>query len=168
MCNFDPEFKLQGEGMRFLGNIEAKMDAKGRVFLPVAFRKVLQASDESCLVLRRDPYEPCLTLYPETVWFNMVDTLRMRLNRWDAHDQAILRQFLEDAVSVTLDSNGRLLIPKSHLAMASIGQDVRFVGMDDYIELWSCTTKAQAAMPPEDFAKALQAAMACHPSTTEE
>lgn len=32
--------------MRFLGNIEAKVDAKGRVFLPVTFRKVLQASGE--------------------------------------------------------------------------------------------------------------------------
>lgn len=153
--------------MRFLGNIEAKMDAKGRVFLPATFRKVLQASGEAGLVLRRDPYEPCLTLYPETVWFSMVDTLRMRLNRWDAHDQAILRQFLEDAVSVTLDGNGRLLIPKSHLAMAGIDQDVRFVGMDDYIELWSSTAKAQAAMSPEDFAKALQSAMASHSTATE-
>ena len=27
--------------MRFLGNIEAKTDAKGRAFLPATFRKVL-------------------------------------------------------------------------------------------------------------------------------
>ena len=27
--------------MRFLGNIEAKTDAKGRVFLPAQFRKIL-------------------------------------------------------------------------------------------------------------------------------
>ena len=30
--------------MRFLGNIEAKTDVKGRVFLPAVFRKVLQAA----------------------------------------------------------------------------------------------------------------------------
>ena len=40
--------------MRFLGNIEAKTDAKGRAFLPAVFRKVLNASGEESLVLRKD------------------------------------------------------------------------------------------------------------------
>ena len=40
--------------MRFLGNIEAKIDAKGRAFLPASFRKVLQAEKEERLVLRKD------------------------------------------------------------------------------------------------------------------
>ena len=39
--------------MRFLGNIEAKTDAKGRAFLPVIFRKVLQASGEEKLYLEK-------------------------------------------------------------------------------------------------------------------
>lgn len=150
--------------MRFFGNIEAKMDAKGRVFLPAAFRKVLQASGEEGLVIRRDPFETCLTLFPESVWFAQVDCLRQRLNPWDARDQAILRQFLEDAASVALDGNGRLLIPKNHLTAAAIGADVRFVGMDDHIEIWSNDQKAAATMSPTDFANALQAAMATRPA----
>ena len=40
--------------MRFLGNVEAKTDAKGRAFLPAVFRKVLSASGEENLVLRKD------------------------------------------------------------------------------------------------------------------
>ena len=40
--------------MRFVGNIEAKTDAKGRVFLPSAFRKLLQTAAEEGLVLRKD------------------------------------------------------------------------------------------------------------------
>lgn len=39
--------------MRFLGNIEAKTDVKGRAFLPAVFRKVLQVSGEELLVLRK-------------------------------------------------------------------------------------------------------------------
>ena len=35
--------------MRFLGNIEAKTDAKGRVFLPAGFRKVLQVAGEEVI-----------------------------------------------------------------------------------------------------------------------
>ena len=32
--------------IRFLGNIEAKTDTKGRVFIPAGFRKQLQAASE--------------------------------------------------------------------------------------------------------------------------
>ena len=51
--------------MRFLGNIEAKTDAKGRVFLPATFRKVLQTGGEETLMMRKDVHQRCLVLYPE-------------------------------------------------------------------------------------------------------
>ena len=54
--------------MRFLGNVEAKTDVKGRAFLPAVFRKVLSASGEENLVLRKDVFQACLVLYPESVW----------------------------------------------------------------------------------------------------
>ena len=46
--------------MRFLGNSEAKTDAKGRVFFPAVFRKQLQTAAEECLILRKDTYQDCL------------------------------------------------------------------------------------------------------------
>ena len=49
--------------IQFLGNIEAKADAKGRVFIPATFRKQLQAASEERLVLRKDVYQDCLVLY---------------------------------------------------------------------------------------------------------
>lgn len=48
--------------IRFLGNIEAKTDAKGRVFIPAGFRKQLQAASEERLVLRKDVFQDCLVL----------------------------------------------------------------------------------------------------------
>ena len=48
--------------MRFLGNIEARVDAKGRVFLPATFRRVLQQEDAETLVLRKDVHQRCLVL----------------------------------------------------------------------------------------------------------
>ncbi|MDD3727871.1 MAG: cell division/cell wall cluster transcriptional repressor MraZ, partial [Dysgonamonadaceae bacterium] len=35
---------------QFLGNFEAKADAKGRIFVPAVFRKLLQLQDEEWLV----------------------------------------------------------------------------------------------------------------------
>ena len=43
--------------MRFLGNIDAKTDTKGRAFLPATFRKVLNASGEESLILRKDIFD---------------------------------------------------------------------------------------------------------------
>ena len=101
--------------MRFLGNIEAKTDAKGRAFLPAVFRKVLNASGEESLVLRKDIFEPCLVLYPESVWNERMDALRKRLSRWSRRDQMIYRQYVTDVEMITLDGNGRFLIPKRYL-----------------------------------------------------
>ena len=50
--------------MRFLGNSEARTDAKGRVFLQDIFRKQLQAAAEECLIMRKDTYQSCLVIYP--------------------------------------------------------------------------------------------------------
>ena len=46
----------------FLGNFEAKADAKGRIFVPAVFRKLLQSQDETWLVLRKDIFQDCLVL----------------------------------------------------------------------------------------------------------
>ena len=74
--------------MRFIGNIEAKTDAKGRAFLPAVFRKVLQASGEDVLVIRKDVFQSCLVLYPESVWNERLDLLKSQLRPWkQAHQQ---------------------------------------------------------------------------------
>ena len=91
--NFVAEFFLEYVRMRFLGNIEAKTDAKGRAFLPAVFRKVLQASGEENLVLRKDIFQQCLVLFPESVWNQRVDLLKSQLKQWKPAHQQILRQF---------------------------------------------------------------------------
>ena len=145
--------------MRFLGNIEAKMDAKGRAFLPAVFRKILQAGSEERLVLRKDVFQPCLVLYPESVWNEQMDALRQRLNRWNKQHQQVFRQFVSEVEVLTLDGNGRFLLPKRYLRMADIEQDVKFVGMGDTIEIWSNAKAEQCQMNPEDFGKALEELM---------
>lgn len=145
--------------MRFLGNIEAKTDAKGRAFLPAVFRKVLNASGEESLVLRKDIFEPCLVLYPESVWNERMDALRKRLSRWSRRDQMIYRQYVTDVEMITLDGNGRFLIPKRYLKMANIDQQIRFTGMDDCIEIWANSENNEPFMSAEEFSKAMEETM---------
>lgn len=49
----------------------------------------------------------------------------------------LFRQFLADVVSVTLDSNGRFLIPRDMADYCGISREVLFVGVDDRVEMWS-------------------------------
>ena len=137
--------------MRFLGNIEAKTDAKGRAFLPAVFRKVLQASSEECLVLRKDVFQKCLVLYPESVWNERLDLLKTQLKPWKQAHQQIFRQFVSEAEVVALDGNGRFLISKRLQKIAEIDQDIQFIGMDNTIEIWSPKNLQETLKPEEEF-----------------
>lgn len=123
--------------MRFIGDYTAKTDAKGRVFLPAAFRRALIAEGEQMLVLRRDVFQKCLVLYPIKVWDKQLEELQNKLNPWNSKDQMMLRQFVADAEQIELDSQGRLLMSKGKLQYAEITTDVRFLALVDRIEIWS-------------------------------
>ena len=122
--------------IRFLGNIEARADAKGRVFIPATFRKQLQAASEERLIMRKDV-----------------------LNKWNSKHQLIFRQFVSDVEIVIPDSNGRILIPKRYLQICSIHGDIRFIGIDNKIEIWAKERAEQPFMSPEEFGAALEEIM---------
>lgn len=145
--------------LQFLGNIEAKADAKGRIFVPAIFRKRLQAEGEEFLVLRKDIFQDCLVLYPGSVWEKEIETLRGRLNKWNREQQQIFRQFVLDAERLEMDANGRVLIPKRYLQMVSIDIEVRFLGVDETIEIWAKEKLDNPLVDPDDFSAKLQELM---------
>ena len=145
--------------MRFAGNIEAKTDAKGRAFLPSCFRKQFSNAGEVRLIMRKDIFQPCLVLYPEAVWDEQIVLLRKRLNRWNPQHQQLFRQFVADVEMVVLDSNGRFLIPKRYLKMADIQQSIRFIGMDDTIEIWNAAHCEETFMDSAAFGEAISQLM---------
>jgi MraZ protein len=149
--------------IQFLGNIEARADAKGRIFVPAVFRKRLQSEGEEYLVLRKDIFQDCLVLYPGSVWEKEVELLRNRLNKWNREQQQLFRQFVLDAERLEMDANGRVLIPKRYLRMASIDTDVRFLGVDETIELWAKERLECPLVEPDEFMSKLQQLMERNP-----
>ncbi|MDR0232259.1 MAG: division/cell wall cluster transcriptional repressor MraZ [Dysgonamonadaceae bacterium] len=146
--------------VRFLGNIDAKTDVKGRVFIPASFRKILQTSGNTCLILKKDIFQDCLILYPETVWNDELEKLRERLSIWNEEQQNIFRQFIRDVEMLEIDSNGRVLIPKRYLQMAGIISDIRFMGMFDKIEIWSKDNSEKTKMDADSFKRGIEKYMA--------
>lgn len=150
--------------MRFVGTIDAKLDVKGRVFLPSDFRKQLAGSDQQ-LVLKRDAYQPCLVLYPYSVWNAEVDALRARLNRWDPRQAMVFRQFMANVEMVTLDSNGRFIVQRQLIEELGItNREVRFIGVDDRIEVWSKTKMEQQFLDNDAYGLSLAELMASNPN----
>lgn len=145
--------------IQFLGNIDAKIDAKARVFVPAVFRKLIQASGQTGLVLRKDIFQDCLVFYPLSIWEEEVSRLRSKLSRWDKHQQQLFRQFVLDAERLDIDANGRVLIPKRYLQMVGIVADVSFVGVDNTIELWAKGKIDSALMSADSFSEEIQRLM---------
>src|SRR5690554_7198502 len=145
--------------LQFLGNMEAKADVKGRVFVPALFRKCLQSEGEDYLVLRKDIFQDCLVLYPGTVWEKEIETLRGSLSRWNKEQQQIFRQFVLDAERLEMDANGRVLIPKRYLQMAFIETNVRFLGVDNTIEIWAKEELEKPLVDPDEFSSKLEELM---------
>ena len=151
---------------RFIGDYGAKTDAKGRVFLPAPFRKVLEAEGEKSLVLRNDVFQKCLVLYPESVWNSRLDEMQARMNHWNGEHQDMLRRFVAGVEMQELDKSGRLLLTKRKLQAAGITDEVRFVGMDDRIEIWNPTRFDEYLNEGEDTLGAdLQRCMADDPQS---
>lgn len=145
--------------MRFIGNIDAKVDAKNRVFIPAGFRRILQTEGQQVLYLRKDIFEPCIVIYPESVWEQELARLRARLNKWIPEQQELYRQFMLEAVMVELDAGGRILLPKPLLASCGIGAEIRFLGVDDTIEIWDKTELEKPRVEPEAFKRQIASIM---------
>ncbi len=144
---------------QFLGNFEAKADAKGRIFVPAVFRKHLQAQNETWLVLRKDIFQDCLVLYPGSVWEREIEALRGKLNKWNKTQQQVFRQFVLDAERIEMDASGRILISKRYLQLVDIDNHVRFLGVDNTIEIWAKEKLEKPLMVPEDFANEIEKLM---------
>ena len=121
----------------FLGKIDAKLDAKGRVFVPSVFRKVLSEEEGERVVVRMEADEKYLVVYPESVWNRQVVELQSKLNEWDPEDQMLLMQFVGDAEVLEFDAQGRVLLPKRLQVRMGLESEVVFVGMVDKIAMWS-------------------------------
>ena len=88
-----------------------------------------------------------------------LDMLKTQLRTWKPVHQQMFRQFVSEAEVVSLDGNGRFLIPKRYLQMADIDQTVRFIGMNNVIEIWAAEKTAEPFLSQEEFASRLKAIM---------
>ncbi len=136
----------------FIGDYSCRLDAKGRVILPSAFKKQMPKAAEDRFVVRKDIFEGCLVLYSIDDWNRQLEKIRSRINPYNREHNIFLRNFFKGTAEVSLDSSNRLLIPKRLLDLAGIAKDVVLAGQDGRIEMWAEEVYARIDIPSDDFA----------------
>ncbi len=136
----------------FIGDYACKVDVKGRIILPMAFKKQMPAGAPDHFVVRKDIFENCLVLYAIDDWNRQLEKIRKRMNPYNREHNMFLRNFFKGTAELTLDNNNRLLIPKRLLDLIGASMDVTLAGQDGRIEIWSTAAYETIEMPAEEFA----------------
>jgi MraZ protein len=119
----------------FIGTYECKVDAKGRMMLPVALKKQLAESIEAGFVLKRSVFQPCLELYPMTEWNLMMQKINT-LNKFVKKNDDFIRRFSAGVRIVEIDALGRLLVPRDLAVIGNINKDLVLASSVNIIEIW--------------------------------
>ena len=120
--------------IRFLGDFEATLDAKGRFLLPAGLKKQLPEADTLRFVINRG-FEKYLSLYPIQNWDILFEDIS-KLNDFDPTVREFLSYFLNGATPIEPDSAGRLLIPPNLKEQTGLGKDIVLVSKINKIEIW--------------------------------
>lgn len=136
----------------FIGDYPCKVDAKGRLVFPSAFKKQMNSAAQDKFVVKKDIFEKCLVLYPMSEWENQMQIVRNQINPYNREHNRFLREFSKGVVEVSLDSSNRLLIPKRLLEAAGVDKEVVLAGQDGKIEIWSKGLYDQIGGDEEGFA----------------
>ncbi len=115
----------------FLGRYDFQMDEKGRVSLPAAFRK--EAGGERFILVQWE--KPYLTLFPEDVWKGVQERL-LEFRRKEPAAWNYVREITANAVEVSPDKQGRILIPAWLQEAAFLQGTVVLSGVIDRVEIW--------------------------------
>tara|TARA_B100001250_G_C19462168_1_gene640688 strand:- start:178 stop:633 length:456 start_codon:yes stop_codon:yes gene_type:complete len=142
-----------------IGTYECKIDVKGRLLIPSAFKKQLAPVIAKGFVLKRAVFQNCLELYPLEEWEDLIKKVNS-LNRFKKKNNDFIRRFTAGVKFIELDNNGRLLIPKDLIEFSNINREVTLSSSVNIIEIWDKVSYEKAIIDSrDDFAKLAEEVM---------
>ncbi len=137
---------------KFIGEYSVKIDDKGRMIFPSAFKSVFAPDEKMALVVKKDLYENCLEMYTYQQWEIESNEVKGKLNFFKKAHANFWREYMRDRAVVEPDEKlGRITIPKKLLESIDAKKEMIFVGNDHKIEIWSKEQYSQKQMDSEDF-----------------
>jgi MraZ protein len=119
----------------FLSTYVNKVDRKGRVSVPATFRSTLATNREpNVVILFPSNRTPAL----DGTGSDYIEEMKDRVETVDqfSEEHENLSQMFADAHPLTMDGEGRIVLPEPLKEYANITTDVAFVGLGAMFQLW--------------------------------
>jgi len=136
----------------YIGDYTCRLDSKGRLALPAAFRRQMAAQLSDGFVVKRDVYDKCLVLYPMKEWERQNQLIRSRTNPFNKEHNQFLRMFYSGTAELQADATQRILIPRRLLEYAGIEDEAVLAGQYGKIEIWSPSDYENFTKADDEFA----------------
>jgi MraZ protein len=135
----------------FSGEYSHSIDDKGRITIPAKLR----SGFPNGLVITRG-FEPCLMVYPVET-FQLLEQRVRALSLTVPSNRQLIRLLFGGAVTDTLDSAGRVLLPEYLRTYAGLQSQTVVVGTGQYLEVWDAEKwNAQLAQMNDSEANTLR------------
>jgi MraZ protein len=136
-----------------MGHAPATVDDKGRLKVPVDFRKVIEEQyGRDCFITSQDGERALI--YPMSVWNDFTARLA-RVPSTSLAKQKLLERVNYYGQAGSLDGQGRLLVPAVLRDVAAIKNDVVVIGNQDHLIVWNeeriQKRLSESSMTPEDY-----------------
>jgi MraZ protein len=116
--------------LMLLGEYNVPLGDKNRVALPKALRDEL---GDQLLIARG--YEKSLMIMDKGRWQRLMDNINAQpLLNIDVRDTK--RYLIAGTFTISLDKQGRFVVPEALVDFAAIGTQVTFLGVGEWVELW--------------------------------
>lgn len=120
----------------FTGEFSCSLDAKNRLNVPSGIRKLMGPEALNTLIFAPGFEQKNLYVYPLDEWKNLTNSFR-RFKPNDKFAQNFMRFFVSGAHTVTMDAQGRIMLPARILELAHIETEMLILGMVNKLEVWN-------------------------------
>ncbi|KKS25961.1 MAG: Protein MraZ [candidate division WWE3 bacterium GW2011_GWC1_42_102] len=115
----------------FLGEYKPNITEGSRIALPKKLRDQIRGEE---VILSRG-FEKCVFVYDKEDWATEA-TKQIENPITDARTRDIKRYMYSGAAEVTIDPQGRIVIPGNLKEYAGLGKNLAVVGAGDHVEIW--------------------------------
>ena len=119
----------------FLSTYVNKVDRKGRVSVPATFRSTLATNSQPNLVVA---FPSLRVRAVECTGSHRIEEMQRRIDTLEqfSDEYENLTQIFADSHPMSMDPEGRIVLPETLKEHAGIGCDVAFVGLGAMFQLW--------------------------------
>jgi|TARA_B110000495_G_C22941444_1_gene550855 MraZ protein len=129
-------------------NTRLTLDPKGRLTLPIQLRHALAAHGINRLVaVGNDGDRGGLSLFTLEKYRSTIEARTADIDPFAPRSADFLRAVVSTNQTLTIDGNGRVLLPTSLRELAGIERDVVAFSMAGWFELWDRTRWEKSAFP---------------------